>query len=86
MKQSRVNRRVENFVQVMKRDGISGLIVLGDEVGYFVRNFGKPEMHLLLVSSLLHSFREQAPEHWDEIKAAILDVVEIMNRDEEKMK
>lgn len=82
MSKAKTQRRLENFVQSCKLNGDPVIAAVGTTTGCFVRNIGAPEYQLLLLANLIYSFRKQAGDHWDELKANLLAIVDKMHEED----
>ena len=78
MSKAKTQRRLEKFVQSCKLNGDPVIAAVGKETGCFVHNVGEPEYQLLLLASLIYSFRKQAGDHWDELKRDLFAIVDKM--------
>ena len=84
MSKEKTRRRLENFVQSCKLNGDPVIAAVGTKNGCFIRNVGASEYQLLLLANLIYSFRKQAGDHWDELKATLFKVVDEMHAEDIK--
>lgn len=83
MKNLKIQRRLEKFVQECKANGDPAIAAVGTKNGCFIRNVGDPTYQLLLLANLIYAFRKQAGDHWDELKTALFKIVDDMHAADE---